>query len=64
MSKQEHLRVINSEIQKLNGIIDRKISEGHNYKREALRHKELLNEIRKEELRRAFSPFFRTLKLS
>jgi hypothetical protein len=58
------LRVLNSEIQKLNGIIDRKISEGHNYKKEALRHKELLGEIRKEELRKAFSPFFQTFKLS
>lgn len=64
MSTTEHLRALNIEINKLNGIIDHKISEGHNYKREALRHKELLGEIRKEELRRAFSPFFRTLKLS
>ena len=49
MSKQQYIKALNSEIQKLNGIIDHKILHHYDYKREARRHKELLRAIRKEE---------------
>ena len=58
MSKQQYLRALNKEIQKLNGLIDTKIVHGHDYKREARRHKELLRQLRREELRRGFFSLF------
>jgi len=48
MSEKQYLQALNEEIQKLNGIIDFKIMKRVNYKRESLRHKELLRKIRKE----------------
>ena len=54
MSKQQYLRALNKEIQKLNGLIDDKILHGHDYKREARRHKELLRQLRKMERRRTW----------
>ncbi len=58
MSKQQYLKALNKEIQKLNGVIDDKIMHHGNYKREAQRHKELLRQIRKEEKKRSVvSPF-------
>lgn len=59
MSKQQYLKALNKEIQKLNGVIDNKIMHHGNYKREARRHKELLRQIRKIEQRRKsiLSPF-------
>lgn len=53
MNKQEYLKALNSEIQKLNGIIDRKIMHESNYRREARRHKNLLAQLRKEEAKRS-----------
>ncbi len=53
MSKQEYIKALNVEIQKLNGIIDTKIMHDHDYKREAKRHKQLLTQLRKEEKKRA-----------
>lgn len=53
MSKQQYIKALNTEIQKLNGIIDHKILYHYDYKREARRHKELLRAIRKEERRRS-----------
>ena len=52
MSKQQYLKALNTEIQKLNGLIDDKILHGADYKREARRHKELLRQLRREERRR------------
>jgi predicted NAD/FAD-binding protein len=51
MSKQQYIKALNKEIQKLNGIIDHKILHHYDYKREARRHKELLRQIRREERR-------------
>ncbi len=64
MSKKQYLKALNKEIQNLNGIIDCKIVQHADYKREARRHKALLQQIRKEERRRSlFNPllssFFR-----
>ena len=58
MSKQEYLKALNAEIQKLNGVIDTKIIKDLDYKRESRRHKILLARLRKEEKERAVrSPF-------
>jgi len=57
MSKKQYLKALNKEIQNLNGIIDCKIVQHTDYKREARRHKALLQQIRKEErLRSVLSP--------
>jgi len=58
MSQHEYLRSINTEIQKLNGIIDRKILADSDYRKEARRHKQLLAQLRKEEARRSFFRIF------
>ncbi len=49
MSKKQYLKALNKEIQNLNGIIDCKIVEHADYKREARRHRQLLRQIRREE---------------
>lgn len=54
MSKKQYLKALNKEIQNLNGIIDCKIVEHADYKREARRHKVLLQQLRKEEKMRVF----------
>jgi hypothetical protein len=59
MSKQEYLKALNFEIQKLNGIIDRKIIQDADYRREARRHRHLLAQLRKEEARRSLFRVFR-----
>ena len=63
MSKQQYLRVLNEEIQKLNGIIDHKIMHHDDYRREARRHKELLQKIRREERNRPLTRIFSGLRL-
>lgn len=55
MSKKTYLRLLNEELQKLNGIIDYKIIHDYDYRREARRHKKLLNQIRREETGRRLS---------
>ncbi len=55
MSQREYLKVLNKEIQKLNEIIDRKILDDCDYRREARRHKTLLAQLRRDESRRRFS---------
>ena len=62
MSKKQYLKMLNNEIQKLNGVIDRKISQHHNYKREAIRHKKLLAEIRKHEVKVSVSTLINFLR--
>lgn len=52
MSKQQYLKALNKEIQKLNTLIDTKIMHEADYKREAQRHKELLRQIRREQRNR------------
>lgn len=58
MSKQQYLRALNKEIQKLNGLIDDRILHGYDYKQEARRHKELLRQLRREERRRTARSVF------
>ena len=59
MSKQQYIKALNKEIEKLNGVIDHKIISHSSYKREAQRHKELLRQIRREQRRQRsiLSPF-------
>ena len=60
MSNKQYLKTLNKEIEKLNGIIDIKIMTSHDYKREATRHKKLLMEIRRSEVKKSFGNLFRT----
>ena len=55
MSQREYLKALNIEIQKLNEIIDRKILDDADYRREARRHKTLLAQLRKGDSRRRLS---------
>lgn len=55
MSQREYLKALNAEIQKLNDIIDRRIIEGEDYRREARRHRVLLRQLRRDESRRRFA---------
>lgn len=64
MSKRQYLKALNTEIQKLNGVIDLKILHDRDYRREAKRHRQLLAEIRREEVRRSLSVFARPLTFS
>ncbi len=64
MSKRQYLKTLNREIQKLNGIIDLKIVEGRDYRRESLRHKKLLREVRREEVEHTFVTLFSFLRPS
>lgn len=64
MSKQQYLKALNNEIQKLNTIIDTKIMHESDYKREARRHKQLLRQIRREERNRTVFKLFSTFSLS
>lgn len=54
MSKKQYLRALNEEIQRLNDVIDFKILHDRDYRRESRRHKRLLREIKKQELRSSF----------
>jgi hypothetical protein len=62
MSKRQHLKLINQELRKLNEVIDRKITQHHNYRREAVRHKKLLSEIRRREVKNSFSVLLRSFR--
>lgn len=46
MSKQQYIKLITAEIQKINREIDRKIIAGKEYKRESEIHKQLIHKIR------------------
>ena len=63
MSKQQYIKALNTEINKLNGVIDTKIMHNSDYKREAARHKMLLRQIRREQRAKSifavFQPFSR-----
>lgn len=64
MSQQQYIKALNEEIQKLNGIIDHKILLHHNYKRESVRHKELLRQLRRERRNKLSYFLFRFLFLN
>lgn len=64
MSEQQYLKALNREIQKLNGIIDNKILYELNYRRESIRHKKLLMELRKVRMNRSIHNFLRNLRPS
>jgi hypothetical protein len=55
MSERAYLKALNKEIQKLNEIIDRKILDDVDYRKEAVRHKRLLAQLRRDESRRRLS---------
>ncbi len=62
MSKKQYIKLLNKEIQNLNGVIDQKIFQDYNYRKEAVRHKKLLSEIRKQEVRSSFGILLRSFR--
>ncbi len=64
MTRQQYLKIIETEIHNVNKKIDIKILEGREYKREALEHKQLLRKIRQHTRRSFFNNFFSFLKTS
>jgi len=62
MSKKQYLKLLNKEIQGLNGVIDQKIFNHYNYKKEAVQHRKLLAEIRKQEVKTSFLVLMRSFK--
>lgn len=58
MTQRQYLRALNSEIQKLNGIIDDRIMHEKGYRREAIRHKRLIREVRRAEMNRSLIRLF------
>ncbi len=64
MSKQQYLKALNSEIKKLNGVIDSKIVHDYSYKSESKRHKKLLKQLRREEINTPISKVMRMLSLT
>jgi len=64
MDKKKYLRVLNKEIQQLNGLIDYKIIHDYDYRTEARRHKRLLRDVRREETGRMFGRVKHMLALS
>lgn len=64
MSEQQYIKALNREIHKLNGIIDDKILYDLNYRRESLRHKKLLKELRKIKMNRSLHSLLRIMRPS
>ncbi len=62
MTRNQYLKSLEAEIKKLNRRIDDKIMHGQNYFFESLRHRFLLNQLRKHQSRsfldRLFPSFF------
>ncbi len=58
MSEREYVKALNTEIQKLNEIIDRKIMHHYDYRREAHKHKILLAQIRRTNARKSMNKFW------
>lgn len=58
MSQSQYLKMLEKEIQKINKIIDQKIIEGQDYRREARDHKLMLRRLRYHTHRSIWSKFF------
>jgi hypothetical protein len=54
MSKQQAIRAIRSEIERLNQQIDLNIIRGVSYRREALRHKSLMSQLARLQPRKSW----------
>jgi hypothetical protein len=55
MTYYQYTKTLRSEIDDLNRIIDQKIVRGLSYRRESLRHKQLIREMRRSATRRSKS---------
>ena len=58
MQKQEYLKILEKEIQKINKVIDQKIINGEEYFREARDHKLLMRKVRQNTKTPFFNRFF------
>ena len=61
MSRQEYLKLLEKELQRVNKIIDYKILHGEEYKNEARDHKLLVRKVRQNYSRGFMSKLFPTL---
>lgn len=58
MQKQEYLKILEKEIQKINKVIDQKIINGEEYFREARDHKLLIKKVRAHQKTPFINKFF------
>ena len=58
MKKQEYLKILEKEVQKINKVIDQKIINGEEYFREAKDHKLLMKKVRQHTRTPFFNKFF------
>ena len=58
MKKQEYLKILEKEVQKINKVIDQKIMNGEEYFREARDHKLLMRKVRQNTKTPFLSKFF------
>lgn len=63
MKKQEYVKIVERELQRVNKIIDYKIIHGIEYAREARDHKLLLRKMRQHTGRSFFQKLFPTMAL-
>ena len=61
MSRQEYLKLLEKELQRVNKIIDYKILHGLEYRNEARDHKMLLRKVRQNNHRSFLNKMFPTL---
>ena len=61
MKQQEYMKIIETELQRINKIIDQKIISGQEYSREARDHKLLLRKVRQNRTSGFFSRLFPVL---
>lgn len=61
MSRQQYLKLIEIELHKVNKVIDMKIIQGLDYRKEALEHKQLLHKIRQHNRRNFFGKILNSL---
>jgi hypothetical protein len=61
MRKEQYLKIIEREIQRVNKIIDAKIIKGLDYKSEARIHKQLIHKIRQHKRKGLWGNFLNSL---
>ena len=59
MSNKQYVKALNREIRELNRVIDYKIIHHDNCKMEARRHRKLLQEVRRHEIKKSFADLYR-----
>ncbi len=58
MTKEQYIKILQKQLDKLNKQIDFKIMSGENYSKEAIEHKIILSKIRQHNTRTFINKFF------